>query len=114
MARLLVVLGFVALAFAIFCVVDVILTDTRRIRALKKWIWVVIVIVLPVIGGLLWFILGKSRQDGSGQRRTIAPDDDPEFLGTLAHDEKRDEQQDERIRLLEEQLAELDDDDPKK
>jgi len=110
MPRLLLVLLLMAIAFMIFCVVDVALTDKSRIRSLRKWAWLIVVIVVPVIGGLLWFILGKSRQDGSGQRRTVAPDDDPEFLGTLA----RDEQQDERIRLLEEQLAELDDDDPKK
>jgi len=110
MARLLVILGFVALAFDIFSIVDVVLTDQRRVRALRKWIWVVIILILPVIGGLLWFLLGKARQDGGGQLRTVAPDDDPEFLGSIA----RDEQQDERIRLLEEQLAELDDDDPKK
>jgi len=109
MARILFILILVALAFTIFCVVDVALTDKRRIRALRKWAWVLIVLI-PLIGGVLWFILGKARKDGGSQFRTVAPDDDPEFLGTLA----RDEQQDERIRLLEEQLAELDDDDPKK
>lgn len=108
MARFLVVLPFLVLAFDIFSIVDVVLTDLSRVRALKKWIWVVLILLLPVVGGLLWFILGKERAAGdSGEPRTIAPDDDPTFLERLDRDEERDA----RIRELEKQLAELDDDD---
>jgi len=109
MARFLVILPFVVVALDVFAVVDVILTETRRVRALNKVAWVVIIIVLPVIGALLWFFLGKARQDGSGEPRQVAPDDDPNFLKNL----RRDEEQDERIRRLEQELAELDDDPPK-
>jgi len=107
MARFAVVLPFLVLAFDVFCIVDVALTDAARVRALRKWIWVVLIVLLPVIGGVLWFILGKERSSGEGQSRTVAPDDDPEFLERLDRDEERDA----RIRDLEQQLAELDDDD---
>jgi len=109
MARFLVILPFVVVALDVFAVVDVILTDVRRVRALNKVAWVIIIIVLPVIGALLWFFLGKSRQDPGGEPRQVAPDDDPNFLKNL----RRDEEQDERIRRLEQELAELDDDPPK-
>lgn len=108
MARFLVVLPFLVVAFDIFSIVDVALTDVSRVRALKKWIWVVLILILPVIGGALWFILGKERSSGrSSELRTVAPDDDPIFLEQLDRDEERDA----RIRELEKQLSELDDDD---
>jgi hypothetical protein len=111
MARFLLVLPFLVIAFDVFSIVDVALTDVRRVRALNKWIWILLILVLPVIGGVLWFVIGKARQqDSGGDRRQVAPDDDPAFLKRL----ERDEETDARIRLLEEQLAELDDDDPKK
>ena len=109
MARFLVILPFVVVALDVFAVVDVILTEARRVRALNKIAWVVIIIVLPVIGAILWFWLGKERQDRGGTPRQVAPDDDPNFLKNL----RRDEEQDERIRRLEQELAELDDDPPK-
>jgi cytochrome bd-type quinol oxidase subunit 2 len=92
----------------VFAYVDLALTERSRVRALPKIAWV-FVIVLPVIGALLWFFIGKERRDRGGQSRTIAPDDDPAFLANL----RRDEEQDERIRRLEQELAELDDDPPK-
>jgi hypothetical protein len=109
MARFLFILPIVVVAIDVFAIVDVIFTDKSRVRALNKALWIVIIIVLPVIGALLWFLLGKDRQDREGERRTVAPDDDPAFLKNL----RRDEDQDERIRRLEQELAELDDDPPK-
>jgi len=109
MGRLVVILGFVVIAIDIFAIVDLALTDPRRVRALNKFLWVLIILVLPVVGALLWVTLGKDRKDRGGQARTIAPDDDPTFLRNI----RRDEEQDERIRRLEQELADLDDDPPK-
>jgi hypothetical protein len=109
MTRLLVILPFVVLALDVFAIVDVILTDQRRVRALPKIVWVILIVLVPIVGALLWFFIGKERNDRGGERRTIAPDDDPTFLRNL----RRDEEHDERIRRLEQELAELDDDPPK-
>lgn len=105
MPRLLVVLVVAAVAFYVFSIVDCALSDGNRVRTLSKTSWVLIVLI-PVLGGLLWFIFGRARRgsDGGGVR-TIAPDDDPAFLGSLG----RDTAQEERIRRLERELAELDD-----
>ena len=108
MARLLVVLPLLVLALDVFAIVDVILIERRRIRALNRVLWVIVILVLPVIGAILWFFVGRERRDSSGDRRTMAPDDDPAFLKNL----RRDEEQDERIRRLEQELADLDDDPP--
>jgi len=109
MARLFVIVPLVVLALDVFAVVDVIMTDARRVRAVPKVVWVLLIVLLPVIGVILWFVIGKERRDRGGERRTVAPDDDPTFLRNL----RRDEEQDERIRRLEQELADLDDDPPK-
>ena len=109
MSRLLVIVPFVVLALDVFAMVDVILMDRRRVRAVPKFVWIILILLVPVVGALLWFFVGKERAGGISQLRTIAPDDDPSFLKKI----RRDEEQDERIRRLEQELADLDDDPPK-
>ncbi len=108
MARVLFISGVVAVAFVIYTIVDVLLTDKRRVRALNKPLWILLVVVVPVIGGLLWLAIGKARKGSGGDVRRVAPDDDPNFLSGLSARED----QDERIRRLEQELADLDDDPP--
>ncbi len=109
MTRLLVILPFVVVALDVFAIVDVILVDARRVRVLPKFVWIFIIVLIPIVGAALWLIVGKERRDRGGTRRTIAPDDDPTFLRNL----RNTEEQDERIRRLEQELADLDDDPPK-
>lgn len=110
MPRLLVVLVVVAVAFTIYTLVDVLLTDRSRVRGLQKPLWAILVVVLPVIGGILWLVIGKARRT-SGGSRVIAPDDDPDFLGSINRDDvARRAEQEERLRRLEQELADLDDD----
>jgi hypothetical protein len=109
MARLFVIVPFVALALDVFAIVDIALIEERRVRALNKALWIVIVLLLPIIGAVLWFLLGRERRsDRGGERRVVAPDDDPAFLSKL----RQQEDADERIRRLEQELSELDDDQP--
>ena len=92
----------------VFALIDLILIDLRRVRAFPKIVWGIIIVLVPFIGALLWFFVGHEWGTRGGERRTIAPDDDPSFLKNL----RRDEDQDERIRRLEQELADLDDDPP--
>lgn len=111
MTRLFVIVPFVAVALDVFAIVDIALIDERRVRALNKPIWIVIVLLVPIIGAILWFLVGRERRaDRGGERRVVAPDDDPAFLRNL----QRDEEADERIRRLEQELSELDDDPPQR
>ena len=107
---MLVVLVFLVVTFDVFAIVDVMLIDRSRIRVLNRLFWVLLILILPVVGAIMWLALGRERRDRGGQRRTIAPDDDPAFLKNL----RRDEEQDDRIRRLEQELADLDDDPPTK
>lgn len=92
----------------VFALIDLILIDRRRVRAFPKIVWGIIIVLVPFIGALLWFFVGHEWGTRGGERRTIAPDDDPSFLKNL----RRDEDQDARIRRLEQELADLDDDPP--
>ena len=57
MIQLLLTVG--SLALMIFALVDVITSDSWKFRYLDKVSWVFIVILLPLIGSILWLIVGK-------------------------------------------------------
>ena len=48
-----------SLALMIFALVDVITSDSWKFRYLDKVSWIFIVILLPLIGSILWLIVGK-------------------------------------------------------
>ncbi|NRG41467.1 hypothetical protein GTU73_16020 [Rathayibacter sp. VKM Ac-2804] len=102
----------VALAvFTVYTVIDVALSNRHAVRAIPKWSWVLVVLLLPIIGAGLWFWIGRPRKQRSDDRRFTAPDDDPDFLGTLRRerDPEKEREQAERIAQLERDLADLDD-----
>jgi Phospholipase_D-nuclease N-terminal len=86
------------LLLAIFALVDCAQTPPREVRRLPKVAWLA-VIVLPLVGPVLWLLFGRehsalrdlvwpsseSGRAGPGPRRTVAPDDDPDFLRDLGH-----------------------------
>ncbi|MDQ1126602.1 hypothetical protein QE428_001635 [Microbacterium sp. SORGH_AS 505] len=107
MARVYLILALLFAAFWVYSIVDCALQPPTRHRGVSKPIWLLIVILLPVVGGILWFVIGRAR--ASSQRVAFrAPDDDPDFLGRIGTSSD----QDERIRRLEEELAALDSESP--
>lgn len=108
MPRILVVLAVATLAVMIFALVDMILIEGSRVRGVNKVAWAFIIVLLPLLGAVLWFSLGRGRSGPRPAARTVAPDDDPNFLDRINRES------DERIRRLEQELAELDDDPPAK
>lgn len=81
-----VVAVLVVIALYISFIIDVIRTPSPTVRALRKWVWLLVVIVFPIVGGVLWWIFGRPRRaNGFGWRRRqpLAPDDDPTFLKKL-------------------------------
>lgn len=99
-------------AFWVYALVDCIRTDEFRARGLPKGAWVFVIIILPLVGAILWFTIGKERMPRPGGRgatpsRPMYPDDDPAFLRQVDTETEREQ----RIRDLEEKLAQLDEDD---
>lgn len=79
----------VLIAVYIWFVVDVATSPKARVRNLPKAIWLLIVVLVPILGGAIWFLFGRTRPISGGRRlRRIptAPDDDPRFLAKLEED----------------------------
>ncbi|MGO3886827.1 MAG: PLDc N-terminal domain-containing protein [Mycetocola sp.] len=101
MVRLLLIAIPILVVITIYAVVDCAMLAKSRIRGLSRPAWIVLILVLPVVGLVLWFVIGRG-PSGPVLRQT-APDDDPVFLS-----ERDRADQDERIRQLEDQLRALD------
>lgn len=105
MARFLIIGGFLAVVFWVFSIVDCSVQPAARHRGVSKSAWVLIVVLLPVIGGILWFTLGRLAPGEVDTGFVIPPDDDPNVLRRMG-----DAEQEARIRELEAELSRLDDD----
>ncbi|GAB3653648.1 PLD nuclease N-terminal domain-containing protein [Glycomyces tarimensis] len=97
MVRALIFLFLVHLALLIAAVADC-LGGEQSPRKLSRGWWVLIIVLLPVAGAVMWFLLGRAKpqggQRGPGRpgaagggpkrpRGPVAPDDDPDFLRDL-------------------------------
>ena len=102
-ARFLVIGGFLAAVFWVFSVVDCIVQPASRHRGVPKGVWIAIVIVFPVIGGLLWFAIGRTRRGRTAdQERYLSRDEGRQATPISAAEQER------LIRELQEELARLD------
>jgi hypothetical protein len=111
MARVLVFAVIGAVILTVFAIVDCALTERGRVRVLPKAAWILIALVLPVIGPLLWLLLGRGPARRRPVTRVIGPDDDPTFLKTSGRPTPPvPERDDARWRALEQELANLDSD----
>jgi hypothetical protein len=97
----------------VFALVDIIRADRWSIRHLDKSVWLIIVILLPLIGSVLWFTIGREYGQsvdlgsfGDPRRReALAPVESSteRELAALDREIER-EEQDDRIRRLEAKL----------
>jgi hypothetical protein len=100
---------FIAVVAWLYAIFDALTAPPERIRNLPKAIWLLIILLLLEIGAVAWFVFGRPRAgvkartprspfgwqgqgDAAGRapRRSIAPDDDPEFLRRLNDNLHRD------------------------
>ncbi|KUN34116.1 hypothetical protein AQJ30_31085 [Streptomyces longwoodensis] len=92
----------VPLALTIFAFIDCLNTPEDEARHLPKIAWVFIILLFWIVGPIAWLAAGKVRTVPAGGRtpsewhrnhrpQYVAPDDNPEFLKSLAEENKRDE-----------------------
>ena len=99
MARFL--LYAIPVVVVLYALIDCILIPRALARSLPKWVWLIVIVLVPFFGAVAWLIAGRPRREASvtgtsgavGRivpRRNagpVAPDDDPKFLRKLADDE---------------------------
>ncbi|WP_326560572.1 PLD nuclease N-terminal domain-containing protein [Micromonospora sp. NBC_01796] len=90
--------AFVAhVVLAAIALISCLSADKADIRALPRFLWVPIILV-PLVGPIAWFLAGRpvpAAQRGTAggrapeRRRPVAPDDNPEFLTSLADEQAK-------------------------
>lgn len=81
------------MAVTLYSLFDCSARDSTNIRIMPKWAWLLVILFIPVIGLLMWFIFGRGWQGqggpgagGSRRRGPVAPDDDPDYLRRISED----------------------------
>ncbi|WP_282944223.1 PLD nuclease N-terminal domain-containing protein [Cellulomonas endometrii] len=90
----------IQLGLLVFCLVDCIQTDSVLVRNLSKTAWILLIVFLPLVGGVAWLVAGRPARGAQAPRvawpstatagfpeyerpRAAGPDDDPAFLAGL-------------------------------
>ncbi|MCU1587154.1 MAG: hypothetical protein JWN31_647 [Frankiales bacterium] len=93
-------LALIGLCLLVYCVLNVITTPSEQCRNLPKLVWLVLVIVFPLVGGIAWLVAGRPQSPGRslpykgntgippeydrpGRASAQNPDDDAAFLADL-------------------------------
>ena len=67
-------LSIALFGFWVYCIIDVAMSEAAQVRNLPKWAWLVIVVLLWVLGGVLWWVIGRPHRTGdAGERRERLP-----------------------------------------
>ncbi|MCF2588968.1 PLD nuclease N-terminal domain-containing protein [Brevibacterium sp. UCMA 11752] len=92
MARILIAAIVLAAAVTLYGLFDCLLRDRGLIRVLPKPVWAIIILLIPVIGFVLWYLFGRGTEDKPSaaprQRGPSAPDDDDDYLRKVDRDVK--------------------------
>ena len=101
-ARVEVVLGIAITVLWIYSIVNCALTPESQVRGLPKFAWLILIVLLPLLGSVLW--LGVGRTAGPPRLPRRAPAAPPAAAGpggyaAMTHDD--------RIRQMEEDLRRL-------
>ncbi|PKZ62745.1 hypothetical protein CYJ73_25465 [Gordonia terrae] len=62
-------LGLIYLVILVIALIDIITTDDAAVRGLPKFAWVVLVVMLPLIGALVWLAVGRPMGDEQPRRQ---------------------------------------------
>lgn len=96
MGRAILIIGSGALAvgLVIYALIECAQSEKYSVRAVPKGAWLLIILLLPVVGAVLWLFFGRPRTDDAARdaARGPGPDDDPQFLRNLEERRKQQEQ----------------------
>ncbi|HEX5595878.1 MAG TPA: PLD nuclease N-terminal domain-containing protein [Micromonosporaceae bacterium] len=107
MIRLYGLLVLVDLVLIVVALIDCLSAEEHAVRNLPKVAWVFIILLFSPVGPIAWFIAGRPQahpvksggawRPGTGfpeyeRPRSLAPDDDPAFLSSIARSRRDDEE----------------------
>jgi hypothetical protein len=72
-------LGLIYLVILVVALIDIISTDTSLVRGMPKLGWVLLVVVVPLIGALLWLAFGRPVADERPRHVSGAASEFPEY-----------------------------------
>ena len=108
-------LVFVALfLFWIWALIDCISTDAALCRNLPKPMWIILVLILPDIGSVIWLLLGRPERsswrpgsaDYSAPRRPVGLEDSPRYSPSPSVTDRRSEELDRELERWERERRE--------
>ncbi|WP_250907273.1 PLDc N-terminal domain-containing protein [Nonomuraea sp. NEAU-A123] len=88
-------LGLATMVLWLYCLFDAITTPEEACRNLPKILWVLVVLLFPLVGSVIWLVAGRPQAvqaarptgfpeyDRPGPATATNPDDDEEFLRRL-------------------------------
>jgi hypothetical protein len=109
MPRLLLFAAILGVAVIIYALIDCVMSRKHEVRSISKTAWFVTILILPLIGAGMWFLLGRPRNQGpygprrAAPRKPTAPDDDPAFLQNLETQRRQQAREQERRRREQEE-----------
>ena len=122
MARVYMLLFALEILLAVLALISCLSAYEGELRALPKVVWVIIILLFPLVGSIVYFVAGRPLPEtraaagawrpGSGfpeyeRPRQVAPDDDPAFLKALDAQTRRADE--DRLRQWEEDLRRRED-----
>jgi hypothetical protein len=110
--------ALVELSLLVFCLIECIQAPEGEIRNLPRWAWLILILIVPLVGGIAWLVVGRPLRSGAPrrsapwpststagfpehQRPPRGPDDDTEFLAGLS---RADAEHEDVLRRWEEDL----------
>ncbi|MFC0005739.1 PLD nuclease N-terminal domain-containing protein [Micromonospora siamensis] len=101
MVRLAILLVLAHVVLGALALISCLSAEKREVRSLPWPVWVPVIVFLPLAGPIAWFVAGRdtgpahgARPTGTGNsRRPVAPDDDPEFLRSVAERGRRQDEE---------------------
>ncbi|MFC8600683.1 MULTISPECIES: PLD nuclease N-terminal domain-containing protein [unclassified Isoptericola] len=102
-----VILPLLVVGLALYALLDLAGSEEEERGGLPRWLWAVIIVLLPIFGAVAWIIVKQASRRASGGRGPssrpgrpgpagprrpsgpVAPDDDPEFLWRLEQEKRR-------------------------
>jgi hypothetical protein len=101
-----VLVGLAVAGLLIYALTDLLGSEEEDRAGLPRWLWIVIIVLLPIFGPIAWIVTKQTRRHGGsgsrprrpgrGPRRPtgpVAPDDDPDFLWRLEQEKRRRERE---------------------